>query len=116
MSDYGKPFDKPKISPNAYPGAWTYLKGTSSFVARSAEFTLNHMKNSLKYKLVPNMDITLFTAGAQIVSGVNIYLEFRIGIETPLDVQVMLHDPSFIAKENRKPSIEKIYVSSKPIW
>lgn len=116
MTEYGKPFPKPKIASSAIPGAWNYLKGTSSFVNKSTEFTLNHLKNKLHYKLPSDVPITLFTAGAQIVSGINVYLEFRINSNTPFDVQVMLHDPSFIAKSNHEPSIDKLYVSSKPIW
>jgi hypothetical protein len=116
MADYGQPFTKPKIASNAIPGAWNYLKGTSSFVNRSAEFTLNHLRNKLHYKLPPNVDVTLFTAGTQIVSGINVYLEFRVNSDIPLDVQVMLHDPSFIAKTGHEPSIDKLYVSSKPVW
>lgn len=116
MTDYGKPFPKPKIASTAIPGAWNYLKGTSSFVSKSTEFTLNHLRNKLHYKLPQNVGITLFTAGAQIVSGINVYLEFRTIGDEPLDIQVMLHDPSFIAKTGHEPSIDKLYVSSKQIW
>lgn len=120
--EYGSQFDKPPINTHVYPGSWSPLHNNSSFIIESLEFLLDYIKNTLHYQLQDTVNINLFTSGAQIVSGINIYLEFRIIGSQTIDVQALINDPSVIKNKHdkiesdRKPNIDKIYITDKKIF
>lgn len=119
MPDYGVPFTKPPISPNVYPGSWSPLNDKSPLIVSAIEFTLEYLNKTLNYKMPDNLQVQLFTAGTQVVSGLNIYLELRIKGEETWDVQTILHDPAVIRIHNGAPSkagIHKIYATTKRLF
>lgn len=94
-SYFGKIFDRPPISQNAIPGAWVKLHPKSTFIIKGMQKTLIYIKENLYSDLLDDIYIDLFSTGVQVVSGVNIYIEFRIYNsfnERLFDGKVLLHE------------------------
>lgn len=119
MPSYGRRFHKPRLSHEVYPGSWTYLKGSSPFTTDAITYVINYLRHTLKIIIDDNPQVTIFTVGTQIVSGINIYVEFRIHSNPSLDVQALIHEPSLIAPSSnvkRNPIIEHIYATNNKIF
>lgn len=116
MSNHGAKFKAPKISSNAYPGGWTFLKGDSHFVAAATAMVLDHMTQDLHYPVPSPSSITIHKAGSQIVSGIKVYLEMRLN-QPSMDVQALIYHPSFMLHEqSSEAKVEKIFISPRRIF
>lgn len=112
--EYGSPFKKPPIHTDPFPGSWTPLHDKSPFILVGAESILDHITTNFNYKLPPQLKLELFTAGAQIVSGINIYLELNVD---KLYVQALIYDPAPTkGLHEHKLKIKDIYVTEKDIF
>lgn len=113
--EYGSPFNKPNIKSTTIPGGWTPLNNKSKFIISGVEYTLEYLVKTLNYQLPANVKLQLFTSAAQIVSGVNIYLEFRI--DDLLDVQVIVNESVHFSHDNESHlSIDRVYVTNKKLF
>ena len=119
--EYGSPFNKPNITLHVYPGSWSRLQDNSPFIIESIEFILDYIKTSLNFSIPDNIKLNVFNVGAQIVNGINIYIEFRIIGPQNLDIQaivnrqaIRIHNKDI--SENNGYTIHKIYITSKKIF
>lgn len=116
MPDNGTRFKAPKLSTNTYPGGWTFLKGDSRFVAGATAMVLDYMSQDLHYSVPSPSSVTIHRAGSQIVSGVKVYLEMHVS-QLEMYIQALIYHPSFMLHEkSSEAKIEKIFISSKPLF
>lgn len=113
--EYGSPFTKPPIKEAVIPGGWVPLHNRSPFILSATEFALEYLVKNLNYTIPADIKLKLFTAGAQIVSGINIYLEFRIEGFVLFDVQILVNQPVKVNHESGSPelTVDKIYVTNR---
>lgn len=119
MSDYGQHFERPPIHKSLIPGGWTHLWSDSPFIISAVEHTLQYISHELHYHLSPTVNVTLFKTGAQIVAGINIYLEFRLSLgQLSYDVQAELNEPAVGNDKSRfvEMNVQRIFVTSKKIF
>jgi hypothetical protein len=113
MTEHGTKFRPPKISSNAYPGSWTFLKGDSRFVAAATAMVLDYIVQDLHCPVPSPSSITIHKAGSQIVSGIKVYLEMSI-LQPNMDIQALIYHPSFMLHEkSSEAKVEKIFITSK---
>jgi hypothetical protein len=106
----GKPFPPPPIEKGVLFGGWELIKGNSEFITLSLGIVLDSLKAD-GVNLGTDAKIVLSKSAAQVVNGLNIYIQFELQMP-PHDVQAEIYFPSFLNGKHA-PRITKIYAGEK---
>jgi hypothetical protein len=106
--------DRPYLFDPPLLGGWSPLKGNSPFITKSIECTIDYLASRTSIEIPDDVKVSLIASAAQIVSGINVYLELSIEAVRKYYVRSIIYTP--VSGESANvPQIRRIFFSDKQI-